>query len=212
MAGLAMAHRRADLVRSTPESPRLPTWTVRPFRVSPQMQFMDDGYWFSSDRCDQPRQTLWSFLHRWGPSPGHSWGLRCDLNSILGSHESRNPLSSDDLPQSPGYTVILESCESSSSQLRNLRMFAVAVWHWTDFLLEQRVCKLLRSREFWGRSANCWKSAHSRDPSRPDGARSRRWPTVRAREVGCFWLHTRSSTAAPRGWLGAGRSCSLGMS
>ena len=36
------------------------------------------------------------------------------------------------------------------------------------------------------------------------GARSRRWPTVRAREVRCTWLHALSATTARWDWLGAG--------
>ena len=51
-------------------------------------------------------------------------------------------------PAPARYTHSLGSCVPTSGHLWNLRMFAVAVWHWADFLLEQRVCKLLRSREF----------------------------------------------------------------
>ena len=41
--------------------------------------------------------------------------------------------------------MILGSCAPTSSQLRYLRMFAVAVWHWVGFLLGQCVCNLLRT-------------------------------------------------------------------
>ena len=50
----------------------------------------------------------------------------------------------NDLAWPPRYIVILGSAAPTFSQLRYLRMFAVAVWHRVGFLLEQRVCKLLR--------------------------------------------------------------------
>ena len=43
-----------------------------------------------------------------------------------------------------GYIMILGSCERTSSHLRYLHMFAVAVWSRVGFLLEQGVCNLLR--------------------------------------------------------------------
>ena len=43
------------------------------------------------------------------------------------------------------YTHILGSCAPTSSQLRYLRMFAVAVWHWVGFLLGQCVRDQVRT-------------------------------------------------------------------